>query len=326
MIGRKRHGGARIGLVLLLSSLMGCGPKETLFHGVAPSADATYFDLASLMPGCGCVTMRNIASMPVEMVGTHHVTEVGALVMTPGAETRFGFDWAGGANDDTYSVEAYPLEPDGKGGMRRGAKPLVPVTDYLLPTWETQTDCKRMDCPFGAMGMNRMVHASTAGGQAIDRRFGVDYTAGGSQIAAKSTANSCGCMVMSNISLDKAAVTVRASLHSRSTGVMELPWEDGADRQPLVLVGFDWAGAEEEDRYLLTAVDRATRQLRVQDFVHIVGQMDQLECSAEGAVLRLPAPPGAEVTTQSTVTCPFGRLAMNEQFSKPAPATKGPQP
>jgi hypothetical protein len=326
--------GARFGIVLMLAGVMGCGPKDELFHGSAPSANGAWLDIASLMPSCGCMTVHNLATdAPIELVSSLHTTELGTHRLNANQETRVGFDWGGPDNDDSYTLEAYRLEPDGRGGMARAKTPLTPIFDFVETSAITDVDCKKMDCPFGTLAMDRVINSPTAGGQPVIRRTGVDYASDGQQISAASSPNSCGCMLLSNISPDKQAVTLRSTFHASNEGSMEIAWDPAATRQAVALVGFDWAGTEEEDRYLLSAIgandgtalknDRSTRQLRVQDFVQIVGRMDQLECSAEGAVLRLPAPAGMPIApgetappTQIAVTCPFGSLSMNEQIGK----------
>lgn len=351
---RRQH--ARLSMVLALAGLMGCGPRETLVHGLYALPDGTGVTVNSLMPHCGCMSIRSrerAGSQPIELVSWLQATEIGSFILQPEAEARFGYDWGGLDNSDTYTIEAYRLEPDGAGGYRRAANPMTPFFDFIENRGTNDADCKKMDCSFGTLRMDRVVNEGTAGGQPVTKRDGVDYTAGGTQIAASASPGTCGCMLISNSSPDKKAVTLRSSFHARQEGVMEIPWDASTERQPVFLIGFDWAGTEDQDRYLINAlgvsenanvIGDPTKTLVAQDYIRIIGQMDQLECSADGAVLNLPrptaplgsAPPPDVVPSQATasqfqVTCPFGTLSMREQMvagatTETAQIAKGPRP
>ena len=59
-----RAHGVWLFVVLLASGLIGCGPKEELYHGVTPSPDGAYFDVASLMPSCSCICLLYTSPSP----------------------------------------------------------------------------------------------------------------------------------------------------------------------------------------------------------------------------------------------------------------------
>jgi len=77
---------------------------------------------ASLMPGCGCVTLRNATDaakkrdifLVSEMFGTRR----GALRLDAGQQARIRFDWAGQDDADRYEIFAHEVGPDGNPGAR----------------------------------------------------------------------------------------------------------------------------------------------------------------------------------------------------------------
>jgi hypothetical protein len=333
----RSRGAARLGLVLVLAATLGCGPRDTLLHGVEPSPDGSGLQLSAMMPRCGCITLQSVGTdnQAIELVSKIHDTEIGSLLLPAGEGVRVGFDWAGAENNVVYTIEGYHLKPNGRGGFIRAPQPLTPLSAYLERSNHTDVVCRASDCAFGTLRMDRELNAASVGGQPASRQAGVEYMNGGQQIWAASSPNSSGCMMITNINPAAKPVILRSALHAQDEGSMEIGWDSTTSRQPVVLVGFDSAGTEEEDYYLLTALaidasgnagaDQAlatkasTRAVRAEDHIRIVGQMDRLECSAEGAVLWLPAPPGmtpepgsTTSPTQVSVTCPFGSLAMRE--------------
>jgi hypothetical protein len=134
-------------------------------------------------------------------------------------------------------------------------------------------------------------------------------------------------MLISNRNKDRKPIRVRSSLHGQVRGEIPLDWDPSEPAttegdaigsfQPTHLVGFDWAGTENEDIYILSVIGEgqkggpagtpASQTLRAQDFIRIVGQMPELRCQEDGAVFKLPIPGGGSFD----VTCPFAGLNMN---------------
>ena len=347
---RGRNAG-RLWLVVMLVGAIGCGPTDQLLHGVRQQADGSGLELSAMMPRCGCITLENLGtgSQTIELVSRLHDADVGSLVLPAGERVRIGYDWAGPSNDDVYQVEGYLMTPNGRGGFTRAELPLAPLSTYVERSGNSDVVCRASDCAFGTLRMDRAMNASAIGGQPASRQSGVEFMNGGQQLWAASAPASCGCMMIMNINPAGKPVIVRSALHSRDLGVLEVGWDSAAPRQPLVLLGFDSAGTEDGDYYLLTtmAIDEngnvgadesvasqmATRAVRAQDYIRIVGQMDSLECSAEGAVVYLPAPPelppgpGETVSpTQIAVTCPFASLGMREIVQRQAEVAAQPPP
>lgn len=332
---------ARLGVVMTLAMTLGCGPHENLVHGVSFRADGAGVDLSALEPNCGCVTLRNKSASTVELVSRYHDKEVGALVLAPGPSSQIGFDWGGSAIADQYTVEVW-----GRQGETR-TKRLVPFGDYIEGGNMVAAKCQEMECPFGSLSMDQAVSASTAGGQPVEVADGVDFMAGGQQVKVVSVIGSCGCMLISNRSKERKLIRVRASLHGQVTGEIPIEWDKSEPAttegdaigsfQPTQLVGFDWAGTENEDIYILSVMGEgqkggpagtpASQALRAQDFVRIVGQMPELRCEDDGAVFKLPVPGGGSFE----VTCPFAPLNMNSkvkelQLAKPSSTSTNGSP
>lgn len=340
---------------MLLMVFVGCGPSERLYHDARFTPDGAEIELAALMPGCGCVTLASTGAAggaDIEVVARLEGTEVGSMVLSPQKPERVRYDWAGASNEDRYRIAAYRRVQASDGTMQRSQDPLVPIGNYVAKGGVVESNCRDSMCTFGLLHMDQALNANIGQNEVDVRQRGVDYTSGGQQLSVASSPMTCGCMAVQNVSPQSGPVHIRATLGGEDRGIITLPWTVTDGPQPIMLVGFDWAGAFSEDLYVLSVAglgDRISTEspgqmsgtfftqtsLRARDYINVIGQIDQLQCSDEGSVMWLPTKspdvgtggsadaPAVDVPSEVPIVCPFGTIRMNKMaptIAKPLPA------
>lgn len=340
---------------VLLMIFVGCGPSEQLYHDARYTPEGGEIELSALMPGCGCITLAStpaVGNEEIELVARLEGTEVGSMVLSPQKPQRVRYDWAGASNEDRYRIAAYRRVTGSDGTKQRSEAPLVPIGDYVFKGGVVESNCRDSLCTFGLLHMDQALNANIGQNEVDVRQRGVDYTSGGQQLSVASSPLTCGCMAVQNVSPQSGAVHIRASLGGEDRGIITLPWTATAGPQPIMLVGFDWAGTFSEDLYVLSVAglgDRTSTEspgqmsgtfftqtsLRARDYINVIGQIDQLQCSDQGSVMWLPTKSpdvgtgavstaaAVDVPSEVPIVCPFGTIRMNKMaptIAKPLPA------
>lgn len=340
---------------LLLVAFVGCGPSQRFFHDARYTPDGAAIEMAALMPNCGCVSITSVARPPaeptldegtgvIEIVASFHGAELGVTRLAAGQSERVKYDWAGADDPDRYLLSAYAVTGEG----RRGAR-LTPISRYVELGLQTESRCRESTCAFNLLHMDRAVHGTIAQGEVGRRQQGVDFTSGGQLLGAVASPQKCGCMVIQNINPERSTVHVQATFSGQLMGRLDIPWVPDVAQQPVRLLGFDWGGPLARETYVLSVIGLgelpggvapappagsvSQRLLRIQDYVNVLGQMDQLDCAPDGAVMWLPLPTDATTppagTTRETgypVTCSFDTIHMNRMAKVLRPgATEVPE-
>lgn len=315
MIGRhwitQRGGGIVLSLCALLAT-GGCGNTQTIVHGREYLPEGS-MKVSSLGPACGCVSLRNDSGKTIMLESTFFGIPRGTVVLQPQQQTRVLFDWAGIENEDYYLIDAYDVDADGARAAKLKMSELVSEYAPFL-----DTPCGDESCTFNGLAMNRMMDDH----EELERENptrGINFT---SVIAVSAPANECGCLMLTNFS--DHDVTLRATLHGTQTGQMDL------DAGVTVPVTFDWAGALENDAYIIDAVDVRTpgesptagnvsakaptsadapterpgsaMTIRLKDYVKIDGTLVNMTCQPEFAeFISRRSTPNAE----TAVRCPW---------------------
>jgi hypothetical protein len=339
-------------MVALLASA-GCNRGITFFHDAVFSSSGAYMEAASLMPGCGCVTLKNATDganrrdifLVSEMFGTRR----GVLRINAGQQARVRFDWAGPDDSDRYEIFSHEVDHDGNPGNRMdhawdGFAKVGPIVE---------TTCGDSLCQFGSLAMDR-AHSEIETQHEVRHEPGVHLVSGGQQIELASVQPTCGCVVLENITTE--TIRLKASLHGMDEGVMSLP--GGPSNQRFAFIGFDWAGALEEDVYTLAAVSSTTsgneetthevqrstsntKVLKISDHLRVIEEMNFLPCTADGAVMLAPRPKPVEsgpvaavpVPAAAPPICAFAPFKMNRAVTNatgpaltPTPPQRTPRP
>ena len=340
--GRRPAG--RLAVVLLMAST-GCNRGTTFFHDAGFVPNGVYMEAASLMPGCACVTLRNTTELSgqrrdifleAELFGTPR----GRLRLDAGHEARVRFDWAGPDDTDRYQIFANEIGPDGNPGPR-----LEHAWDGFAKVGKVvETTCEDSLCQFGSLGMDR-AHSSATGENDVRHEPGVHLVNGGQQIELASVRPMCGCVVVENFT--PLPIRLKAGFHGVDEGVMTLPGGSGLDR--FAFIGFDWAGALDEDVYTMSALGleaapgaggtagmtahSPTKPLKIADHLRVVEEMNFLPCTEEGAEMLAPhrmADTGETMGASTTpAICPYGPFRLNRARSLltgPTPTPAGAAP
>ena len=307
--------------IVLCAAVSGCGNRETLYHGAEIDPDGGHFDVAALMPQCGCMTlaMSDEASgvEQIQVVTRFHGAEIGALPLSAGESQRVAFDWAGPENTDVYEILAFEMDQDGDGLYQRAAAPSPLVASLLSVSDVVEGTCRTNTCAFGPLNLHsayvveEIETADTA-------QSSVAFVSNG-ELVRISSPGRCGCMILQNVSANES-LTLRSEWNGTQVGVHPLPWLENVPEQPLEMIGFDHAGPAQQDQYTVTVehVDQAAeraRDLQIRQLgsggvsasanVRLVGFLDDLTCTAEGAVFELS-------DTTETILCEFGTLNLNQ--------------
>jgi hypothetical protein len=317
----------RLSIVLLVATA-GCNRGITFFHDAAFVSNGAYMEAASLMPGCGCVTLKNATDGPnrrdIYLVAEMFGTRRGALRLNAGQQARIRFDWAGADDADRYEIFSHEIGSEGNPGER------------MSHAWDgfskvgsiVETTCEDSLCQFGSLSMDR-AHSAVELQHEVRHEPGVHLVDGGQQIELASVQPTCGCVVLENIT--KETIRLKAGYHGTDEGVMPLPGGSGDDR--FTFIGFDWAGALEEDVYTLSAVSMTatpdeimnrdvqkstsnTKGLKISDHVRVIEEMNFLPCSPEGAIMLRPLPKVTSADEPPAAPpappiCPFVPFKMN---------------
>lgn len=325
---RQRAGGLVVGLCALLAA-GGCGNTERIVHG-REFLDEGPLKVASLQPACGCVSLRNSSGKQIMLESTFFGISRGSILLQPQEQTRVLFDWGGENNSDFYLIDAYDVDPKAPG--QRGAKLKMSeaVSEYAP---FINTPCDDQACPFNGLAMNQMMDDH----EELERENptrGINLT---SVLTVSAPANECGCMMLTNFS--KHDVTLRSTLHGTETGQVEL------NAGVTLPIAFDWAGAVENDAYVVDVVDVRTpgsrlagasgakapvttdspserpgsaMTIRLKDHVKIDGTLVNMSCQADYAEFINHR---SASSSESAVRCPWspdGRpgLGMRVAFDK----------
>ncbi len=340
-------------LTTMLLLAVACN-RETIVSGLkedGESGDA--FLVSALMPTCGCISFTNLNEKPstdidadsqeasgqIEIVAMLHGTEVGSFVLEPGGEHREKFDWAGSENSDQYRITAYRWT-----GVR-GAQ-LKPIVDSVIDQSVSVTTealgipCRESTCVFGSLGLGNAWNSEAGQEYANSIRGGVNFTNSNRTLSVRSESQTCGCMLLRNVSKPPRIVHLQSTQNGRDVGYLDLEPDGEA------AVGFDWGGDSDYDGYSITgalgpAVEdnpgmqptspddplpyvpttsrefdprtaaSSPKQIRISDYVVVVGRLDNMECNGDGA---------SDSVANVEVICPFNGLEMDVAYKASKPS------
>jgi hypothetical protein len=348
---------------LLLGS--GCGNTLQVEHGVRFSDNREVLVATALKPTCECTTLRNKSGTPIQILARRANIQTGMmpLVLGAGQAVPIAFDWAGDREPDYYAIFAYAADKPITGPWLKGQDVLEydPSFQISCEAPPPRSGCRldgplRMNEAFGR-GSQSIVEATVGTTAEIAHQTsGVNFEPDGELRLSSSIPDpetkklSCGCAVLH--SAEKIYLT--ATLHGARVGE-EMTLEKDQD----VPVAFDWAGEKATDYYVVKALpvkgvnysektssnisqtteapgaiagkENTQTSLKIEDWVTVIGQVDKMECTADGSFLQTAG--GREgITTADTdppktrrnraaragsasrgtaIECPFGPLGMN---------------
>jgi hypothetical protein len=318
---RRRRAAQGIALCVAFASTVSCYRGTTFFHDAAFVSDGKYMKAASLMPRCGCVTLRNSTggangkARDIFVISELYGTTRGTLRLKSGEESRVRFDWAGPGNSDFYKIFAAEVDPNDKIGNR-----LPHAWDGISKIGQVvETTCQDSLCDFGSLAMDRAVGSLDGITRDDPRTTGVQIVNNGLQMELASREPACGCVILENTGTQD--LRLRMTFHGADQGVLLLP-VGPRTRDKFAFIGFDWAGALADDVYVLSAVapdplkaESATRNsegshndtnwLKIRDHVRVVEQMNFLPCTDKGAVMLVPDWDPSLADGPAPPICPF---------------------
>lgn len=305
----------------LLLATATCARSERIQYGVEPIEGGMKLRVSSL-GSCGCVSFGNKTNefppdydpkpgekppegYPVMLIAAFRQAELGRLFLDAERSIRVRFDWAGPDGDDFYELSAVRRDPT------TGQVVAAKITDVINVGEVTASSCSDQTCEFGALKMNRAATAPAGQDEAEISTRGVNFTKGDEVLEVSATRETCGCLVVRNISPDED-VFLRSTLHGSVVGGLELR---RAGARPAAAqgtppgggqaaaatgsgpmyedryIGFDWAGDLAQDVYVINAYG--------------VGQVATLEPgNASPAVPLEPPVPSKVVRSTAAATTP----------------------